>query len=238
MKTRTLAALVLAVAVAPAAPRVLLLATPAAEETMAHERAGKSITLPRARAEGPMPVERAIRERRSVRAFTADSLSLEEAATLLWAAQGVTHQEGLRAAPSAGGLYPLEVYLVALRVRGLAAGIYRYVPADHALTELAAEDVGDALCEASWSQDWMRTGAAILAVAAVYERTAGKYGARAERYVHMEVGGVAENVYLQATALGLGTTFVGAFDDAQVKKVLRLPAAEAPLCLLPVGRPR
>ena len=239
MRTGPLAALAAVVVVAAlAAPRGPFLAPRLTEEAMAEEHAAPAIALPPPQSEGVMPVERALRERRSVRAFAPDSLSLVEVATLLWAAQGVTHGEGQRAAPSAGALYPLEVYLVAGRVRGLAAGIYRYLPADHALTQTSAEDARGALCEAAWSQDWMLTSAAILAVAAVYERTARQYGARAERYVHMEVGSVAENVYLQATALGLGTAFVGAFDDGQVKKVLSLPAEEEPLCLLPVGRPR
>jgi SagB-type dehydrogenase family enzyme len=156
---------------------------------------------------------------------------------LLWAAQGVTDADGGRTAPSAGALYPLEISLVAGAVEGLSHGIYRYRPRRHELVRSAEGDRRSVLARAALRQDWMKAAPAILVVAAVYSRTTGKYGERGRKYVHMDVGHAAQNVYLQAAALDLGTTFVGAFHDNQVKQCLELPAAEHPLGLMPVGHP-
>jgi SagB-type dehydrogenase family enzyme len=156
---------------------------------------------------------------------------------LLWATQGTT-RGGHRTAPSAGALYPLEAYLVASRVEGLAPGVYRYEPAAHRLVRLAAGDRSGDLARAAFGQDWLGEAAAIVVLAAVEQRTTAKYGRRGVRYVRMEAGHAAQNVLLQAAALGIGATPVGAFDDARVHKVLGLDAAEQPLYLLPVGRPR
>ncbi len=185
-----------------------------------------------------MSVEAALRERESVREFSRAPLSLAEISQLLWAAQGVTHEGERRTAPSAGALYPLELYLLAGRVEGLEPGLYRYRIGAHQLMGLLDEDLRGVLANAARGQDWIEDAPAVLVVAGAVERSAVKYGARATRYVHMEVGAVAENVYLQATALGLGTVFVGAFNDDRVKRVLRLPASEQAFALLPLGRPR
>ncbi|MCK5273889.1 MAG: SagB/ThcOx family dehydrogenase, partial [Alphaproteobacteria bacterium] len=126
--------------------------------------------------------------------------------------------------------------LIAGDVRSLPAGIYRYSPRAHALEAGAAGDRRAALAEAALSQRWIADAAAILVLAAVEERTTVKYGRRGVRYVHIEVGHAAQNVYLQAAALGLGTTIVGAFDDDEVKGVANLRRDETPLCLLPIGR--
>jgi SagB-type dehydrogenase family enzyme len=185
--------------------------------------AGESIELPAPSREGDVAVERALAERRSVRDYAEVPLPLAALAQLAWAAQGVTHASGYRAAPSAGALYPLELYVVAGDVPGLEAGIYHYVPAEHRLVRHAGGDPRGAVARAALFQSWI--GAA-------------KYGDRALRYVHMEVGHAAQNVYLQTEALGLGTCMVGAFHDGQLKRVLALPEAAVPLALLPVGTPR
>jgi SagB-type dehydrogenase family enzyme len=202
------------------------------------------IPLPEPRLEGPVAVEAVLAQRRSVRAYAPDTLSLEDASQLLWAAQGVTWRpggeergEGLRTAPSAGARYPLETYLVAGRVHGLEAGLYRYVPAEHALVAVLPGDLGADLAAAAIGQRALAEAPAVLVVAGVYARTEGRYGGRAQRYVHMEVGAVAQNVALQAVALGLGSVYVGAFRDDAVRELLALPADHAPLALLPVGRP-
>ena len=90
--------------------------------------------------------------------------------------------------------------------------------------------------QAALNQTWMQDAPAIIALTAIYERTTGKYGQRGIQYVHMEVGGAAQNVYLQAESMDLGTVFVGAFQDEEIKKILGLVAEEQPLALLPVGR--
>lgn len=215
---------------------------PSAGPAAPAERAG-TVPLPAPRRYGDVSVERAIAERRSVREFAAEPLSLESVAQLLWAAQGVTATaEGLRAAPSAGALYPLEVYLVAGDVTGLAAGIYRYEPGPdghgHRLVAHAEGDARRAVGRAALGQDWVAQAPAILAVAGRVERTARKYGGRAPRYVHIEVGHAAQNVYLQAQALGLGTCMVGAFRDEALSRALALPEGVEPFALLPVGEVR
>jgi SagB-type dehydrogenase family enzyme len=196
------------------------------------------VALPAPQRQGRLTLEEALQARRSVRDFARTPLRLAEVAQLLWAAQGVTNAEGKRAAPSAGALYPLEVYLVAGEVEGLPAGLYRYRPEGHELQRIGESDLRRPLAAAALGQDCVREAPAVLAITGVSERTAKKYGPRAARYVHMESGAAAENVYLEATALGLGTVLVGAFDDDAVARTLGLPRGEAPLCLLPIGRPR
>lgn len=198
----------------------------------------EAIRLPEPRHDSATSVEKALLQRRSIRNYAAKSLNLAEVSQLLWAAQGITDRnEGLRTAPSAGALYPLEVYVAAGNVQGLAPGLYRYRPAAHDLQKTADGDLRQALGSATPGQDCVEEGAAVFVISAVFERTARKYGERAGRYVHMEVGHAAQNLYLQATALNLGTVVVGAFRDEAVKRVMNLPAEEEPLYLIPVGHP-
>ncbi len=194
------------------------------------------VKLPPPRLDGAMSVERALLTRRSVRGYRDEPLTLAEAGQLLWAAQGITSSRGLRAAPSAGALYPLEVYLVAGRVDGIAPGIYRYRPAGHILERVVSGDRREDLCRAAFGQSPPENAPASLVFTAVYGRTTRKYGERGLRYVYMDHGHAAENVYLQAVSLGLGTVLIGAFDDEAVKRFLSLPAGEEPLSIMPVGR--
>ena len=194
--------------------------------------------LPRPRLSGPWSVEGALAKRRSAREYTGEALTRAELAQLLWAAQGITDAEGLRTAPSAGALYPLEVYVAVGVVEDLPSGIYRYEPGRHALAFVAEGDRRVELAAGALGQECVQEGAAVIALAAVYRRTTGKYGERGIRYVHMEVGHAAQNVYLQAVALGLGMVVVGAFDDRDVKRIMNMGAKEEPVCLMPVGRAR
>lgn len=195
------------------------------------------VALPPSRADAGPSLAVTLARRRSVRRWREAPLSLAEVGTLLWAAQGVTHADGRRSAPSAGALYPLELDLVAGRIEGLASGLYRYRPATHELASRTAGDRRAALGRAAHGQLWLARAPALVAISAVIARTAARYGARAERYVAIEVGHAAQNLYLQATALGLGTVEVGAFDDAEVARLLELETGCRPLALLPVGRP-
>jgi SagB-type dehydrogenase family enzyme len=197
-----------------------------------------AIRLPEPRRQSNVSVESALQNRRSVREYRDEPLTLAEVSQLLWAAQGITGPEDRRTAPSAGALYPLEVYLVAGRVNDLASGIYRYQPRRHELVRIVEGDKRIRLAAAALDQDCVRHGAATIVVAAVYERVTKKYGKRGVMYVHMEAGHAAQNVFLQAVALNLGTVVVGAFEDDPVKKLLTLPVEEQPLYLLPVGRPK
>ena len=183
-----------------------------------------------------MSTEQALARRRSIRTFGKMPLSLEEMSQLLWAAQGQSHPAGFRTAPSAGAIYPLKLHIWVGEVRGLASGIYRYRPGSHELVRTADRDIGGDVARAAFRQYWIAESQAIMALSAVVARTKAKYGGRAERYVFMEAGHAAQNVYLQATALSLGTTIVGAFDDDRIHALFNMESDEAPLSLLPLGR--
>lgn len=198
---------------------------------------GVTVLLPPPDRAGKVPLESLLSGRHSTREFAERPLDLPTVSQLLWAVGGVNRPDGQRTVPSAGALYPLEVYLVAGDVSGLEAGVYRYDPRAHTLVRTVEGDVRARLATAAVRQRWIASVPVVLVVAAEYERTTGKYGDRGVRYAHIEVGAVAQSVYLQAGALGLGTTLVGAFDDAEVAKVLGLPSAHRPLGLLPVGSP-
>lgn len=198
----------------------------------------QSIVLPKPSADGGVSLEATIQQRRSVRQFSKQPLSLADAAQLLWAAQGVTARDGGRAAASAGALYPLELYLVAVNVESLPAGLYHYRTKGHRLRHVGDGDLRKLLAAAALDQSCVRRAPAVLVIAAVYERVAKKYGQQARRYTDIEVGHAAQNVYLQAVARDLGTVIVGAFEDAEVQQVLGLPPDHAPLALMPVGHPR
>ncbi len=181
-------------------------------------------------------LEEAIRRRRSVRAYKDGSVTLNEAAQLLWAAQGITGKDGLRAAPSAGATYPLETYLAVGDVAGLEPGLYHYEPETNSLSLVKQGELQSELSAASLDQPCVRDAAIIIILTAIYERTTERYGDRGRMYVHMDVGHAAENVLLQATALGLGGVPVGAFRTRTVAQLLGLPESEIPLYLLPLGR--
>ena len=198
-------------------------------------RSGDAISLPAPNQDSNFSIERALHERRSVREFGKAALTQEEVSQLLWAAQGITSREGLRTAPSAGALYPLELYCVAGAVTGLAPGVYHYLPRLHTLQTVLPEDRRVLLADAALDQEWLAAAPVVLALGALFRRTTRKYGERGIRYVHIEVGHVAQNVCLMAGALGLGAATVGAFDDAAVQTVLGLPDDVVPLYLLPAG---
>lgn len=195
------------------------------------------IRLPAPHTTGTVAVEAALFQRRSIREFTTASLTVQQLSQLLWSAQGVTHPRGFRTAPSAGATYPLELYAVVGNVEGVPSGVYLYDPAEHILRLRNSGDRRPALATACLSQSWVREAPASLVLTAVYERTTNRYGKRGVQYVHMEVGHAAQNVYLQATASGLGTVIVGAFNDSAVAECLGLPTQEVPLAVLPVGEP-
>ncbi len=195
------------------------------------------VALPAPRTHGAATLEETLLGRRSVRAFAATGLALEDLGQLLWAAQGVTSREGGRTAPSAGALYPLEIHAVVADVAGLDPGVYRYLPERHRLERLGGGDRRAALAHAALGQDWIAKAPVVLVIAADYARLTGKYRERGVRYAHLECGHAAQDVLLEAVALGLGAGVVGAFDDARVREVLRIPVTEQPLELIPVGRP-
>ena len=202
---------------------------------------GLVIKLPEPKTKGEMSVEEALFKRRSIREYTSQSLNLEQVSQLLWAAQGITEPTlGFRTAPSAGATYPLELYLVVGEngVEKLEAGIYKYNPHEHNIILLLKGDFRKELMGAGLGQTWIGEAPINIVLVAIYERTTARYSERGIRYVHMEAGHVGQNIYLQATALKLGTVVIGAFYDEEVQKVLNLPKEEKPLYIIPIGYPR
>jgi SagB-type dehydrogenase family enzyme len=195
-----------------------------------------TVKLPRPDFAGEVPVEQALLLRRSERAFSQRALSLAELAQLLWAAQGVNRPRGYRTAPSAGALYPLELIAAVGLVAELPAGVYRYRSADHTLIQSVPGDRREELARAALNQRFVARAPVVLVIAAVYARVCAVYGQRGVRFTDMEAGHAAQNVSLQAVALGLGTVMVGAFNDAEVRRLAALAAEEDPLYLIPVGR--
>jgi SagB-type dehydrogenase family enzyme len=191
------------------------------------------IVLPSPALDGDTSLEEALVLRRSVREFEDTPLTPSELGQLLWAAQGITHDRGFRTAPSAGALYPLELYVVT------AEGVFHYEPQGHRLQIVGHDDARPALYKAALSQVPVRQAPAVFVITAVRERTAAKYGAeRSPRYVHLEAGHAAQNLLLQAVVLGLGAVPIGAFYDEDVQAALGVPADHEPLYLIPVGHAR
>jgi len=187
------------------------------------------ITLPKPNQSGSMPLEQAIAIRRSRRHFLPKSLSLEQIGQLAWAAQGQDESSKYRTTPSAGATYPLELFVIT------DEGMFRYLPDKHSLEKLADQDLRSPLATAAWGQEFIQAAPLTLLIAAEVTRTTGHYGKRGIRYVYMEAGHAAQNVHLQAEALGLGSVAVGAFDDNSVSEVLSLPQNLDPLYMVAVG---
>jgi len=199
-----------------------------------------TIYLPPPSQKGKISLEEAISRRRSIREFASEPVSQSQLSQILWAAQGISDtQWKYRTAPSAGATYPLEIFVVCGRdgTEGMDDGIYHYIIADHCLTLLHKGDVRSDLAEAALNQEFICEAPLDIVLCALYQRTAFSYGSRGERYVHIEVGHAGQNIYLQATALGLATVAIGAFNDEQVREVLKLDKQYNPLCIMPVGRP-
>ena len=197
------------------------------------------IHLPPPSQKGSLSLEEAVAGRRSVRDFSSQSISQHQLSQILWAAQGISNTgRGYRTIPSAGATYPLELFVVCgpKGVEGLADGIYHYHLDSHSLVLHRSGDVKLPLAKAALDQEFIYQAPVDIVICALYERTLRRYGARGERYVHVEVGHAGQNIYLQATALGLATVAIGAFDDERVREVLRLDKPYKPLYIMPVGR--
>jgi len=205
-------------------------------ETMTQTSSDVIIKLPGANLDGPVSVEQTLLRRRSIRNYADTPVSINEVAQLLWAAQGITADRHFRTAPSAGALYPLEIYLVSGNVIDLPAGIYKYRPHGHEFILMNAGDHRHDLQRAALNQGAIGRAAADIVICAVFERVTGKYDERGIRYVFMEVGHAAQNIALQATALGLGTVPIGAFDDRRVARVLKAEKNEQVIYIIPVGK--
>lgn len=199
----------------------------------AEMKAQDVLSLPKPGMKGEMSLEETILKRRSIRSFTPKELSLEQISQILWATQGITEKtRGFRAAPSAGALYPLEIYLMK------GDGVFHYDIENHSLEKTSDSDVRGDVVRAAWGQSFIAQAPVSIVICAVRSRVTSKYGSRGNRYVDIEVGHAAENLHLQAVALGLGSVPIGAFTDSEVKKILGLPRNTDPIYIIPVGYAR
>jgi SagB-type dehydrogenase family enzyme len=191
------------------------------------------IKLPEPKIKGSVSLEEAIARRRSIREFAERDIKLEEVSQLLWAAQGITDKaKSFRAVPSAGALYPLEIYVVTRE------GLFRYIVEKHALEILDNHDLRSELSDASWGQEMVRQAGANIVICAIFKRVTSKYAERGIKYVYMEAGHAAQNIHLMAVSLGLGSVSVGAFDDKKVQALFKLDKNIEPLYIVPIGAKR
>jgi SagB-type dehydrogenase family enzyme len=200
----------------------------------------KTIELPHPFITGGLPLAEALSQRRSIRDFSPEPVLLFQLSQILWAAQGITdNRNNFRTAPSAGGTFPLEIFAAIgdNGVEKIDAGLYHYEIETHTLALRVLEDVRPELSDAAFNQDFIAVAPVSLVICAVYDRTLMRYSTRGERYVYMEAGHSGQNIYLQATALGLGTVAVGAFYEDRMRNVLQLDSKERPLYILPIGKP-
>lgn len=180
-------------------------------------------------------IEEAIEGRRSRREYSDEPLSLNEISQLCWAAQGITEErDNFRAAPSAGALYPIELFVISGN-SDLEPGVYQYSPSGHKLTRVKKGDIREDLARAAVGQKEVKEAPIDIAITGVIHRTAKKYGSRAERYVHLEAGHVAQNIYLQCESLDLATVSIGAFSDEDVRSLLSTNEEHTPLYIMPIS---
>ncbi len=194
--------------------------------------------LPLPKWQSKVSVEQAIKQRRTIRSFTSQSLDLNQLSQLLWSASGITEENGYkRAAPSAGALYPMDVYVVVgqNRVPPVDAGVYRYEPGENQLSEVLKGDMRSSVARASLSQMWMADAPLTMVITAEYRRATVKYGKRGIQYALIEAGHIGQNIFLQAQSLGLEAGIVGAFNDAALIDAIGIPSAHEPILLMPVG---
>lgn len=213
-------------------------------DMLTSDTTGLTISLPAPHKSGSVSLEEVLSVRRSHRSYTGEAVTAEQLSQVLWAAYGINKPlnnpkfgGGFRTTPSAGATYPLNVYVLVCKVTGINAGLYRYIPDGHKILKLSDKDLKNDLCAAAYNQAMIKDAPVCLFYSATFSRTTEKYGSRGrDRYVCMDLGHSAENVYLQAEAMNLGTCAIGAFDDLAVRKVLSLPDEEVPLYIMPIGK--
>ena len=191
--------------------------------------------LPQPETQGGFPLNECLSRRRSVRDYCDEPVPLGCCSQLLWAAQGVTGIGGLRAAPSAGAIYPLRTYVIASNVEGLAQGLYHYEPDLHSLKLLSRGDKRRKLAAVCFGQECVEWSAMAVLLTADYRRIVREMGERGRFLAHVEAGHVGQNFLLQAVTLGLGAIGIARFEPDVLREMLQLPAIEEPLYLLLTG---
>jgi len=200
--------------------------------------AQETIKLPSPCLDGTVSLEKTLAERRTVREFSATPLSLDEISQLLWAGQGIIDREnGYRTAPSAGALYPLTIYLIAGNVAGLPQGVYEYKPDGHELVKISEGDMRPELCKGTFVEPWIKNAGATFVLTADYKKSEKKFAKQAIRYVDMEAGGAAQNIYLEAAAINVGIVAIGAFDCEKITKIIGISSSKKePVYIIPAGK--
>ena len=192
----------------------------------------KIVQLPQPLSTGEISFERILAKRRSVRSFTSQPLDFMQIGQLAWAGQGITdEQTGFRTAPSAGAIYPIELYIATEN------GVFVYKPKAHSLQQISDQDIRDRLAAAALDQQAVAQAACDIIIAGSVKKLAAKYGGRAKRFMLLESGHIAQNIQLQAVSLGLGSVPIGAFDISSVRKVCQIPMSLEPVYIIPVGYP-
>jgi SagB-type dehydrogenase family enzyme len=218
---------------------ILLLFLGCETATLEKEVSEMKITLPKDFSEGKS-LERAISERRSVRDYGTESVTLQELSSLLFYGDGLTcATPGFRAAPSAGALYPIEIYVVVNRGEGIEKGIYHYQPKDHSLVLIKEGDFSAKIANACLGQHFLAEASCVFIMSSVWHRMMRKYGERGIRYIYLEAGHIAQNITLEAVSLELSTCAVGAFYDDEVNQLIGLDGkTESVIYILSCGRER
>lgn len=189
----------------------------------------KMTQLLQPKLKGTISLEETISKRRSVRNFQNKNLSIDQISQLLWSAQGITSKRGFRCAPSAGAIYPMEIYFVS------SDGLFHYIPYEHKIEKIKDGDLRKQLSDAAYGQDFISDAGISIIITCNYEKIMQRYSKRGIRYADMEAGHIAQNIHLQAVSSGLGSCPVGAFDDGSVTKLLQLPKNLTPIYIIPIG---
>ncbi len=177
------------------------------------------IKLPKPDYSKGVSVEEAIMSRRSVREFSNKPLKVEQLSELLFASYGITGKEihqMLRSAPSAGTLYPFDIFVVINNVKEIQPGIYLYDAFTHSIKSIKKGNFGKRISEAALGQEFLESAAVVFVLSAVPDRMTNRYGERGWRYIYMEAGHISQNIYLEAVSLKLGSVSVGAFIDEEI----------------------
>jgi SagB-type dehydrogenase family enzyme len=189
----------------------------------------EQVVLPKPNLTGSLSLEQAIARRRSMRRFGPRAVPVDAIGQLMWAGQGVTSDDGKRAAPSAGALYPLELYAVTARE------VMHYLPKGHRAETRATSDLRPQLEALSGDQASVGAAPLVLVVAAEPARLSQRYGGRAVAYAGLEAGHAAQNMLLQAVVLGLVCVPIAAIDGPGTARALALPAGQTVTYMIPTG---
>lgn len=193
--------------------------------------------LPAPLTDGPIPFENILANRRTVREYASEAMSIDGAAQLLWAAYGIT-EHGIwnrRTVPSAGAIYPMEIYLIAGDIEEIGPGVYRYDAEEHTLEPMRAGDIRPDLAEACTQQEWMEHAPMAIVICTDFAKATSKYGERGAFYAFFEAGHIAQNIYLQGESMGIGIAEVATFEDEELSGVVGQALNHRPLLVMAAG---